>query len=592
MSPSFTPPWRRFAHAWRRLQPLAGGRPRDLVVLSIRSFAAGFLEAGVLLVMVQVAFAISEDSEKIEVGLGPLGSVTFGLGELFLLAVLLGALRLVVLILDARLASRMGRQALTRLRKQVVAAFEASSWARQSEEREGRFQEVATGQTARVASAIGVVSGSLSTGLNLLALLVSAVLVDAVAAVTIVVGVALLFVLLRPVARRSRASSARYGSLSIDLGQDINDVVRLAQEIKVHHVGDQRLEDVGRTIDAASEAYYENQMLARAAPAVYQGAATVLIIGSLALINAADIVEIQSLGAIVLMMVRALAYGQGLQSAYQQINDLLPYADRVSATMHELQADAAPGGTESVDRIRSVGFDHVSFSYGAGRDALHDVSFSVERGSCLGVVGPSGAGKSTLIQLLLGLRTPGAGEVRVDGRDLAGLAAADWYARIGFVPQDPQLIEGTVAENIRFFRPGASDEDVARAARLAHLDDEIQALPHGYQTPIGPRHQTVSGGQRQRLCLARALLDQPDLLILDEPTSALDLRSEHLVHQTLEEMRQDLVIVVIAHRLSTLNICDRIMVMEEGQVRGLLPAAELVEQNDFFREVVALANLR
>ena len=160
------------------------------------------------------------------------------------------------------------------------------------------------------------------------------------------------------------------------------------------------------------------------------------------------------------------------------------------------------------------------------------------------------------------------------------------------MPQDPQLVEATVAENIRFFRPDPSDEDLVAVAKLAHLHDEIEALPQGYDTPIGPRHQTVSGGQRQRLCLARALLGRPDLLILDEPTSALDLRSEHLVHQSLAELSEERMVVVIAHRLSTLNICDRIMVLEEGRIRGLLPAAELEQQNDFFREVVALANLR
>ncbi len=584
--------WSRFAEAWRRVAPLTGGSVRQLAVLAVRSVITGFLEAGVLIVMVQVAFALSTETDHIDVGLGPLGEATFGLRELFAIAVVLGVARLVIQLLDARLSSRMSTDALVRLRIELLTAFEAASWARQAAMREGRFQEVLAGQTAQVASAVLTIAGALSTAFNLLALLVSALIVDARAAATIVVGVGTLFLLLRPIARRSRATSASYGASSVDLGQEVNDLVRLAQEVTVHHVGAERTEAVGDTIRSGADAYYKNQLLGRAVPAVYQGAAMLLIIGSLAIIHAADVAEIQSLGAIVLMLMRSLSYGQSLQSAYQRIGDLVPFADRVSATLDTLLAEPAPTGTRSLDRIHEVRFERVSFSYGERGEALNEVTFDLGAGSCLGVVGPSGAGKSTLIQLLLGLRAPTAGAVLVDGIDLSDIDRGDWYRRIGFVPQDPQLFEGTVADNIRFFRPWASDAEVEAAAAVAHLDAEIEALPQAYETPIGPRHQTVSGGQRQRLCLARAVLARPDLLILDEPTSALDLRSEHLVHEALGELGQDRLVVVIAHRLSTLNICDRIMVLEEGRVRGLLPAAELEQQNDFFREVVALANLR
>jgi ABC-type multidrug transport system fused ATPase/permease subunit len=583
---------RRFTDAWARLRPLVHARPRQLVLLAVRAVIAGFLEAGVLVVLVQIAFTISSGDDKIEVVLGPLGSVTFTLTSLFLIALGLGILRLVVQVADSRLASRISAEALVTLRREVTTAYEASSWPRQAEEREGSFQEVVGGHTARVAGAVLVLAGALSAGFNLLALLASAIIVDAIAAMTIVVGVSALFFILRPLARRSRASSKAIGELSIDLGQSVNDLVRLSQEIKVHHLGEERARAVGATIDAGGAAYFRNQVLGRSVPAIYQAAAMVLIISTLAGINAADITSVRSLGAIVLMLVRALSYGQTLQSAYQSIGDLLPYADRVTEAIDSYQ-DATPvAGTTRIERIEGIRFDAVSFTYPDQRDALEDVSFTLGPGECLGVVGPSGAGKSTLTQILLGLRQPTSGAVTVNGIAQTDLDPAAWFARIGFVPQDPQLIEGTVADNIAFFRDGPTRDEIVAAATLAQLHTEIEALPEGYDTPIGPRHQTVSGGQRQRLCLARAVLERPDLLILDEPTSALDLRSEHLVHQTLGEMAEDLMVVVIAHRLSTLNICDRIMVLEDGSVRGLLPAAELEQQNDFFREVVALANLR
>jgi ABC-type multidrug transport system fused ATPase/permease subunit len=585
-------PLKRYRAAWARLGPLAGAKTSKLALLAGQGVLSGFLEAGVLVVMVQVAFAISSDSDEIEVGLGPLGTPTFALRDLFLIATALGVARLLVQLNDARLASQMSTEALGRLRTELIDTYEDAVWPRQAEEREGHFQEVVGGHTAQIASAVLTVSGTLSTAFNLLALLVSALLVDAVAAATIVVGVTGMFFLLRPLARRSRASSRAYGRLNLELSQGVNDMVRLSQEVKVHHVEDTWRQVLGATVAENARAYRRNQFLGRVAPAVYQAAAMTLVIGTLAAINAADVAEVQSLGAIVLLLFRALAYGQGLQASYQRLGDLIPYADRIIATRTALERDRIVPGTVPVERVASVEFTDVSFTYGDTREALHEVSFTLAPGQCLGVVGPSGAGKSTLIQLLLGLRSPTAGTVAIGGHDLDDLDKGDWYDRVGFVPQDPLLVEATVRENIRFYRPDFTDEDIVHVARLAHLHDEIEAMPQGYDTPIGPRHQSISGGQRQRLCLARALLGEPDLLILDEPTSALDLRSEHLVHETLGDLADDRIVVVIAHRLSTLNICDRIMVLEEGRVRDLLPAAELEQQNDFFREVVALANLR
>jgi ABC-type multidrug transport system fused ATPase/permease subunit len=585
-------PWRRYRAAWQRLGPLAGVRPGQLAVLGAQGVLSGFLEAGVLIVMVQVAFSISSDSNEVEVGMGPLGSHTFSLSDLFLIAVGLGVARLLVQLSDARLASRISTETLARLRLQLVDAYTAASWPRQAAEREGHFQEVVGSQSGQVASAVLTISSTLSTAFNLMALLVSALLVDAAAAVTIVIGVTALFFLLRPLARRSRASSAAYGQSALELSQGVNDLVRVSQEVKVHHVEAAWRERLGDIVDANAQAYRYNQFLGRAVPAVYQAVAMTLVIGTLAAINAADVAQVQALGAIVLLLFRALSYGQALQSSYQRLGDLVPYADRFRATLERLEIDLAPAGTVPVARITAVEFRGVSFSYGDRGEALDDVSFTLLPGQCLGVVGPSGAGKSTLIQLLLGLRSPTSGSVEIGGERLQDLDPGDWFHRVGFVPQDPQLVEATVAENIRFFRPEVTHDEVVAAARLAHLHDEIEAMPDGYATAIGPRHQTISGGQRQRLCLARALLGRPDLLILDEPTSALDLRSEHLVHQTLGELADERLVVVIAHRLSTLNICDRIMVLEEGRLRGLLPARELEQQNEFFREVVALANLR
>jgi ATP-binding cassette, subfamily B, bacterial len=197
---------------------------------------------------------------------------------------------------------------------------------------------------------------------------------------------------------------------------------------------------------------------------------------------------------------------------------------------------------------------------------LRDVDLTIAAGDTIGVVGPSGGGKSTFTQLLLNLRWPTTGTVTAAGVPLKALDDECWSRLVALVPQDNKLVFGTVADNVRFFRPWLDDDDVERAVRAAHLHDEIVALPDGYQTVVGPGARDLSGGQRQRLGIARGLVGRPQLLILDEPTSALDSRSEHLIRRTLEELADSTTLVVVAHRPATLEICRRLFVVEGGRL--------------------------
>lgn len=156
------------------------------------------------------------------------------------------------------------------------------------------------------------------------------------------------------------------------------------------------------------------------------------------------------------------------------------------------------------------------------------------------------------------------------------------------MPQSSQVIWGTVRENISFHREWITEDDVLAAARRAHIHDDIMAWPEGYDTVIGQRANAVSGGQRQRIALARALADGPQVLVLDEPTSALDVRSEELVQASLEQIKQDTIVVLVAHRLSTLTVCDRVVVLMDGQVSAVGTQADLLHESDFFRTVHAI----
>ena len=187
-------------------------------------------------------------------------------------------------------------------------------------------------------------------------------------------------------------------------------------------------------------------------------------------------------------------------------------------------------------------------------------------GEKLAIVGPSGAGKSTIFHLLLRFYDPTAGRITFDGVPLADLDPAELRARIALVPQDSVMFASSVRDNIRFGRPDASDAEVVRAAELANAAGFIAALPQGFDTPVGERGITLSGGQRQRIAIARAILRDAPLLLLDEATSSLDAESETQVAAALAELMRERTTIVIAHRLATVQSCDRILVMNEGRI--------------------------
>jgi subfamily B ATP-binding cassette protein MsbA len=227
-------------------------------------------------------------------------------------------------------------------------------------------------------------------------------------------------------------------------------------------------------------------------------------------------------------------------------------------------------------------FDNVTFGYQPSRPVLHDLTLTIRPGEVIALVGPSGAGKSSLIQLIPRFYDPQSGRVLLDGKDVRTLSLRDLRAQVGMVSQETLLFSGTAMENIRYGRPGATDDEVRAAAEAAHAHEFITALPHGYQTLLGERGCRLSGGQKQRIAIARAFLADPKILILDEATSALDSESEALIQDSLAQLMRGRTSIVIAHRLSTVLDSDRIAVMDGGRVVEVGSHDELVTRGGLY----------
>jgi ATP-binding cassette subfamily B protein len=250
----------------------------------------------------------------------------------------------------------------------------------------------------------------------------------------------------------------------------------------------------------------------------------------------------------------------------------------------DVRADVkdAPNAAPLRDGPGNVAFEHVSFAYDPRRTILDDVSFTVPAGHRVAIVGASGAGKSTISRLLFRFYDVGDGRVRIDGQDIRDVTQASVRAAIGIVPQDTVLFNDTIYYNIAYGRPGASPAEIEEAARLARIHDFIMASPDGYQTMVGERGLKLSGGEKQRVAIARTILKRPRILLFDEATSALDTRTEREIQASLREVSRGRTTLVIAHRLSTIVDADEIIVLADGRIAERGAHAELLRRDGLY----------
>jgi ATP-binding cassette subfamily B protein len=553
--------------AIRYVGQLHGSFTRPVAFVVLLSASSGLVEAAALIAFVRAAIEITTDS----LGDPSIAGVTINLspGSLLLIAIVLACVAALLHVLLARASVRLGEQVAVNSRARLIRAFLDAQWAYVAQYREGQLQEAMSGLTANASRATTHLAVGISSIVIIIALgiaaLVASPLVSAVLMAVPVIG----FALARPHLRRLRRRANSNVNAQLGLSEATSGAANLVLEYRT--TGTQDTEADRLTAIAASHSHDVAQARTTGFTMtfLFKDSALIALIGVVGGLYLVTDIRAASITAAVLLVIRMLGY---LQQAFRLVQEGAEDFATIGAlrtAIDELESNREPDGHVAIDEVRTISFTNVHYAYATSGTAIDGLDLVIEPNTTIGVIGPSGAGKSTFAELLLGLRTPDTGSVQVNGVDLVDLMRSDWTRLSALVPQHQQLAPTSVRDNIAFLRDWIDDKAVVDAARRAHVHDQIEQLPGGYDHVLGSRTQGLSGGQRQRIAIARALAGKPQLLVLDEPTSALDAATEQLFRQTLDELRGHITIVVIAHRPATLEACDRVVRLLDGRIEGI-----------------------
>ncbi len=564
-------------HVWRSLQPFFPPRGRLWsACLALESLVAGLLEALLLLLVVATALNVTGSDGSGNAGVLLPGAAVLGPARALTIAGLAGAVILVVHVHTAHLTGRLCAGVLRNAREQAIQCFASTSWSRQALDREGALQETTSTLSMQTSQLVIAFSSFLMSASGLMTLLAAAVVVDVVATLVVLVLGSLLFLLLRPIARLTQSRGREFVGRNSEFNEQVSQWAGLAKELRVFGVEKVEAARLNARNETTSAALARSRFMTRLGSYLYRDIAVLSLVVALVVLRMVGTIDVAAAGAVVLLIVRSLSYAQGTNGSLQQMNEQSAGLDALRGRLASLSADKERVGTKHLGRVTRMQIEEVSYEYEPGRPGIEGITLDISSGEVIGIIGASGAGKSTLVEVLLRLRQPTRGEVLVSGVPYEEIDRTSWHGLVALVPQEPKLFQGTVTENIRFFRDVPEDQ-VVRAARDAHVLADIEELPRGFETELGPRGSGLSGGQKQRVAIARALVGQPQLLVLDEPTSALDVRSENLLQSTIEELKGNIILVIVAHRLTTLRCCGRVVAMEDRRVKLVGSLEEAVQ---------------
>lgn len=460
------------------------------------------------------------------------------------------------------------------LREKLYTVLSGASWESLTARKDADVINLFTSQCGQVSYGIAevihflasIVSAAVQLGIALMMSL-------PVTALVCVMGACMLAIFM-PLRKKSREYGDEMIRLSREFYSELQNQLASVKEVRAYGVEREHaalFESISTAFKTARMKYVRQSSV----PGVVYSLAAAVMIALVYLVCTLGLkVETDRLVVLVYVFARLWPVFSGFQGRIQSINSCVPAYEKLIEAMREMQPETDVAETdEDFSRWREIRFDNVHFAYrNSDEETLRGVSFSLERGEKLALLGRNGAGKTTAVNLLLGFLLPRSGAILVDGKPLEAACIRAWRTRVGYVPQDPLILNASVRENLTRFHPNATEDELIAALRKAMAWGFVSRLPDGLDTVLGDRGVRLSGGERQRIVLARVLLGKPSLIVLDEATSALDYESETAFHDAIASFGKDAAVVLIAHHGATIAMADFAVVLEKGSVveQGLI----------------------
>ena len=549
----------------------------------IVSFVEGALEAAILTLFARLSLrAVEADTSTVFVP---------GIGEQALstsLALLLGliGLRLSAGLSKVFLSNRLQFALVREIRSDALAAYSASSWITQSKLDDGAVQQLVVTIPNGISSQFAGLINNFGHVAIMVSMLGYSMLTDARLTSLLIVVIILATFIFRPLRALIKRSAARALNFQKDLSSGVAQLVGIRFEVQSFGLAEAASTPLRGAVE--SEAV-QSERLGRLKGSVVPLFTTVTYLAvtlSIVVLVNTDSGNLEKTGPILLVVLRSLSYGTAIQQAASGLASVRPSLEFLRTRIDELREGEISWGSRELERFESCRLDRVTFTYPSSEEAaLQESSLEITRGMRVGLVGPSGSGKSTITRLMLGLLQPQEGQILVNGEPLHDYDHASWSRRVGVVPQSAQVIHGSIADNLRLYRDGITDEDLWEALEIADFRKEIAALPAGLETCVGPGHRALSGGQQQRLAIARAFATRPDFVVMDEPTSSIDALSEGAVSDAIDNLPVGVTVVIVSHRARILRGCDLLVVVEGGRVSALGAPEEVESESDYVRSL-------
>ncbi|MBI5045412.1 MAG: ABC transporter ATP-binding protein [Candidatus Niyogibacteria bacterium] len=464
----------------------------------------------------------------------------------------------------------------------------AADWRYLSKQKIGHLDQILTTNIVNSSALLFYIGGIMIMIANIVVYGILAFNISPIIALLVFVLGGVIFIIFKPLFYRNRVAYREITQKYKHIAHYVNEHMIGMKTVKAMFVGESVL-TVGLTyFERMKDLYIRVSMLKNCTNVILQPVGLIFIIGIFSFFYKTTMLNLASFAVIIYAINKVFANIQLAQSQAHAISSQIPHLMSVLNYKDEtIQCAEKDGGQKTFSFQKSLKLQNVHFAYDDERKeyVLSGLSFDIKKGSIIGLVGQSGAGKTTIVDLLLRLFYPQKGVILLDGENIDNIKLSSWRANIGYVSQDIFLLNDTIENNIKFYNEALEHEDIVLAARMANIHEFIEKQPNGYKTIVGERGTMLSGGQRQRIVLARALVRRPQILILDEATSALDNESEMMIQKSIESLKGKMTVIAIAHRLSTVMISDKLIVLENGKIIEEGMPDELLKDKDshFFK---------